>query len=170
MDPSSPPHSPHSTPPPSFPLSPSLSPPQEFEEIFATMDRNGDGSIDFEEYVAVMSGYMGEQNMQQDLIAMYQLFSDKRTGKISQRTLKRGVLALGIVFSDDEIRGMFNSADVDGMFHSADVDGMLHSADVDGMFHSADVDGMLHSADVDGMFHSADVDAIQCGHGWYAML
>ncbi|GJP33825.1 hypothetical protein CLOM_g18332 [Closterium sp. NIES-68] len=87
---------------------------EEFEEIFAAMDRNGDGAIDFEEYVAVMTGYMGEQNMHQDMIAMYQLFSDKRTGKISQRTLKRGVLDLGIVFSDDEIRGMFYSADTDG--------------------------------------------------------
>ncbi|CAI5475438.1 unnamed protein product [Closterium sp. Yama58-4] len=105
---------------------------EEFEEIFATMDRNGDGSIDFEEYVAVMSGYMGEQNMQQDLIAMYQLFSDKRTGKISQRTLKRGVLALGIVFSDDEIRGMFYSADVDGN-GEIDIDEFSRIAEVAGI-------------------------------------
>ncbi|CAI7776968.1 unnamed protein product, partial [Closterium sp. NIES-53] len=190
--------------PPAYPLCSQLGinvSQEEFEEIFATMDRNGDGSIDFEEYVAVMSGYMGEQNMHQDLIAMYQLFSDKRTvnrspmcysshvafvnaqGKISQRTLKRGVLDLGIVFSDDNVPCMCchcTHVNAQGKISQRTLKrGVL---DLGIVFSDDEIRGMFYSADVDGMFWvltwmvcstvrtwmvCSTVLTWMCGHRWY---
>ena len=47
--------------------------------MFAEVDRNRDGNLDFNEFVALMTGFLEEENAQKRLARVYNLFTDKRT-------------------------------------------------------------------------------------------
>ena len=47
--------------------------------MFAEVDRNRDGNLDFNEFVALMTGFLEVENAQKRLARVYNLFTDKRT-------------------------------------------------------------------------------------------
>merc|ERR1712072_965989 len=115
---------------------------QELREAFDLFDTNGSGTIDtkelqvalralgfdskkekvrkmiadidFEEFVEMMTGKMGDRDSPEEILRVFKLFDDDETGKISFRNLKRVARELGENMTDEELQEMINKADLDG--------------------------------------------------------
>jgi len=72
------------------------------------------GTIDFEEFVEMMTGKMGDRDSPEEIRRVFKLFDDDETGKISFRNLKRVARELGENMTDEELQEMINKADLDG--------------------------------------------------------
>ena len=75
---------------------------------------HGAGTIDFEEFVEMMTGKMGDRDSPEETRRVFKLFDDDETGKISFRNLKRVARELGENMTDEELQEMINKADLDG--------------------------------------------------------
>merc|ERR1711885_98860 len=60
---------------------------EELKKMIADIDNDGNGDIDFQEFLEMMTGKMGEKDSK--------LFDDDNTGKISLRNLRRVAQELG---------------------------------------------------------------------------
>ena len=78
------------------------------------MARPLSGTIDFEEFVEMMTGKMGDRDSPEEIRRVFKLFDDDETGKISFRNLKRVARELGENLSDDELQAMIDEFDKDG--------------------------------------------------------
>merc|ERR1712146_124266 len=56
---------------------------------------DGNGSIEFQEFLEMMTGKMGEKDTREDIEKVFKLFDDDNTGKISLRNLRRVAQELG---------------------------------------------------------------------------
>ncbi|EOD09660.1 Centrin, partial [Emiliania huxleyi CCMP1516] len=83
-------------------------------KMIADIDLDGSGTIDFNEFVEMMTGKMGDRDSPEELSRVFKLFDDDETGKITFHNLKRVARELGENMTDDELREMINRADVDG--------------------------------------------------------
>lgn len=72
------------------------------------------GTIDFEEFVEMMTGKMGDRDSPEEIRRVFKLFDDDETGRISFRNLKRVARELGENMTDEELQEMINKADLDG--------------------------------------------------------
>mmetsp|Transcript_33523 Transcript_33523/g.107777 ORF Transcript_33523/g.107777 Transcript_33523/m.107777 type:complete len:161 (-) Transcript_33523:307-789(-) len=83
-------------------------------KMIADIDLDGSGTIDFNEFIEMMTGKMGDRDSPEELSRVFKLFDDDETGKITFHNLKRVARELGENMTDDELREMINRADVDG--------------------------------------------------------
>merc|ERR1712238_163981 len=58
-------------------------------------DIDGDGTIEFSEFLEMMTGKMGEKDSREDIEKVFKLFDDDNTSRISFRTLARVAEELG---------------------------------------------------------------------------
>ena len=72
------------------------------------------GDIDFQEFLEMMTGKMGEKDSREDIEKVFKLFDDDNTGKISLRNLRRVAQELGENIDDEELQDMISQADRDG--------------------------------------------------------
>ena len=89
------------------------------QDMIREVDVDHTGSIDFQEFVAMMSRKMGEKDYDQELRDAFKVFDRDNSGTISSAELRDVMKALGENLSDAEIEEMMNEADVD---HSGTVD------------------------------------------------
>ena len=82
--------------------------------MIADIDLDGSGTIDFEEFVEMMTGKMGDRDSPDEIRRVFKLFDDDETGRISFRNLKRVARELGENMTDEELQEMINKADLDG--------------------------------------------------------
>merc|ERR1711990_1239111 len=82
------------------------------------LDEDGDGTIDFEEFMMLMSGKDAKADMQK----AFKLFDADGAGKISFKQLKAVATELGESMSDADLQGMMDEADTDG-------DGVINEAE-----------------------------------------
>ena len=82
--------------------------------MVSDIDGDGNGTIDFAEFLAMMTGKMGEKDSREDIEKVFKLFDDDETGRISFKNLKRIAKELGENMNDDEIQEMIDQADRDG--------------------------------------------------------
>merc|ERR1711998_31801 len=78
------------------------------------IDNDGNGSIEFQEFLEMMTGKMGEKDTREDIEKVFKLFDDDNTGKISLRNLRRVAPELGENIDEEELQDMINQADRDG--------------------------------------------------------
>jgi len=86
------------------------------------MDQNGDGKVDFEEYISIIEKYdAGENNVvddtDDDIIKAFKVFDVQNKGYINAGEFKHILKHLGDEdnrFTDDEIRQVFKEADIEG--------------------------------------------------------
>merc|ERR1712022_81820 len=78
------------------------------------MDADGDGTIDFDEFLAMMTARKQGEDTREDLLKVFKLFDDDKTGTVSFKNLKRVCQELGENMTDDELKEMMDWADKDG--------------------------------------------------------
>merc|ERR1712036_133302 len=86
---------------------------EELKKMVTDIDNDGNGTIEFVEFLQMMTAKMGEKDTREDIEKVFKLFDDDNTNKISFRNLAR-VAELGETIDDEELQDMINQADRDG--------------------------------------------------------
>ena len=86
---------------------------QTIYQMIGDIDKDGSGSIDFEEFLDMMTAKMSDKDSREDIMKVFNLFDDDQTGKISLRNLKRVAKELGETMTDAELLEMIERADND---------------------------------------------------------
>ena len=87
---------------------------QTLANMMADIDRNGSGTIDFDEFIDMMTAKMSDKDTREDLQKVFELFlGDDDSDKIEIKHLKRVVKELNETMSDDELNEMITRADTD---------------------------------------------------------
>ncbi len=82
--------------------------------MIADMDNNGNGVIEFEEFLDMMTARISDVNPREDLERVFKLFDDDRTNDISAENLARVAKELGEDISEEELKEIVMRADLDG--------------------------------------------------------
>ena len=77
-------------------------------------DTNDNGTIEFNEFLQVMSENLQETDLEQDLRMAFKLFDEDDNGLISAEELRKVLASLQMDYSDAEIDKMVEEADLDG--------------------------------------------------------
>merc|ERR1712153_77904 len=83
----------------------------EVKNEVADGDGDGNGTIEFGEFLEMMTGKMGEKDSREDIEKVFKLFDDDNTNKISFRNLARVAEELGENIDDEELQDMIAQAD-----------------------------------------------------------
>ncbi|XP_078493432.1 centrin-3-like [Ciona intestinalis] len=83
-------------------------------KVLRDYDREGSGTIGFDDYNEVITEWMLERDPQEELGKAFKLFDDDDTGKISLRNLRRVARELGETMPEEELRSMIDEFDADG--------------------------------------------------------
>ena len=86
---------------------------QTIYQMIGDIDKDGSGSIDFEEFLDMMTAKMSDKDSREDIMKVFNLFDDDQTSKISLRNLKRVAKELGETMTDAELLEMIERADND---------------------------------------------------------
>merc|ERR1712193_11743 len=81
---------------------------EELKKMVADVDNDGNGTIEFAEFLQMMTGKMGEKDTREDIEKVFKLFDDDNTNKISFRNLARVAEELGENIDDEELQDMIN--------------------------------------------------------------
>ena len=87
---------------------------EEIKKMIQDMDKHGSGTIDFNEFLELMTAKMAEKDSREEILKAFKLFDDDDTGRISFKNLKRVAKELGENLTDEEIQEMIDEADRDG--------------------------------------------------------
>ena len=87
---------------------------EKVRKMIADIDLDGSGTIDFEEFVEMMTGKMGDRDSPEEIRRVFKLFDDDETGTISLKNLRRVAKELGENMTDEELQAVINFCDVDG--------------------------------------------------------
>merc|ERR1712094_83920 len=60
---------------------------EELKKMVSDVDNDGNGTIEFVEFLGMMTGKMGEKDSREDIEKVFKLFDDDNTNKISFRNL-----------------------------------------------------------------------------------
>jgi centrin-1 len=66
--------------------------------------QDGSGTIDFEEFLQMMTAKMGERDSREEIMKAFKLFDDDNTGFITLKNLKRVAKELGENLTDEELQ------------------------------------------------------------------
>lgn len=86
----------------------------EVEAMIQQADQDGDGTIDFLEFLEVMASRMGENSFEDDMREAFQLFDRDCNGYISKRELKFVMISLGEQITEAAVENMMKEVDLDG--------------------------------------------------------
>ena len=78
------------------------------------VDEDGDGTIDFEEFILLMEMKMNDSDEEQDIIEVFKVFDNDGNGYITAAELRHVMTNLEEKLTDEEIDEMINEADIDG--------------------------------------------------------
>ena len=73
---------------------------QTIYQMIGDIDKDNDGSIDFEEFLDMMTAKMSDKDTREDIQKVFNLFDDDQTGRITLRNLKRVAKGAGETMSD----------------------------------------------------------------------
>merc|ERR1712224_1055832 len=68
---------------------------EELKKMVTGVDNDGNGTIEFAEFLMMMTAKMGEKDTREDIEKVFKLFDDDNTNKISFRNLARVAEELG---------------------------------------------------------------------------
>lgn len=86
----------------------------ELVEMISSVDDNGDNEIDFEEFLVLMAGRIGERDPDKELRDAFRVFDVDGSGSISRDELQKLMKQLGQNLTDGELDAMMNEVDTDG--------------------------------------------------------
>lgn len=86
---------------------------QAIYQLISDIDKDGTGDIDFEEFLDLMTAGISNMESKEDVLKVFNLFDDDKTGFISLQNLKRVTKDLGEIMTDAELLDMIERADTD---------------------------------------------------------
>jgi Ca2+-binding EF-hand superfamily protein len=81
---------------------------EDVKRMIAEVDKEGAGTIDFNDFLELMTAKMGERDSRAEILKAFRLFDDDDTGTITFRNLKRVAKELGENISDEELQEMID--------------------------------------------------------------
>jgi centrin-1 len=82
--------------------------------MIADIDKDGSGTIDFEEFVEMMKMKMlYEKNVEEEMEKAFHYFDSENKGFIDFECLKKVAVELGEIVNDQTIKNMIITADMD---------------------------------------------------------
>ena len=72
-------------------------------QMISDLDKNKSGSIDFEEFLDMMTARMSDKDTREDIAKVFRLFDDDTSGSITLRNLRRVAKELGETMTDEEL-------------------------------------------------------------------
>ena len=87
---------------------------EEIKKMISDIDKDGNGTIDYQEFLEMMTTKMSEKDSKEEILKAFRLFDDEEKGKISFRNLKRVAKELGENMTEEELMEMIEEADRDG--------------------------------------------------------
>ena len=101
----------------------------ELQDMINEVDADGNGTIDFPEFLNLMARKMQDTDSEEELKEAFKVFDKDGNGFISAAELRHVMTNLGEKLTDEEVDEMIREADVDG-------DGQVNY-DVSGLFRSS---------------------------------
>lgn len=86
----------------------------ELEAIVQEIDADGNGEIDFPEFLTMMLRKMNEGNPEKELMDVFMVFDRDGSGTISPDELRTAMRVIGEKLTDDEIEDAIRLADSGG--------------------------------------------------------
>eukprot|EP01115_Flamella_aegyptia_P011039 TRINITY_DN50336_c0_g1_i1.p1 TRINITY_DN50336_c0_g1~~TRINITY_DN50336_c0_g1_i1.p1 ORF type:complete len:155 (-),score=61.57 TRINITY_DN50336_c0_g1_i1:201-665(-) len=85
----------------------------DLRDIITEVDVNGDGTIDFPEFLQMMKHRMKDQDSESDIREAFKVFDKDLDGRISVAELRHVMTNLGEKLSDAEVDEMLREANID---------------------------------------------------------
>ena len=82
-------------------------------QMLADLDADGNGSIDFGEWLSLMTKRVNDKDTRVNINKIFALYDDERTGFISVKNLRRVAEDLGETINDAELDELIQRADID---------------------------------------------------------
>jgi len=82
--------------------------------MIQSVDDNGDGEIDFDEFLILMKSRIGSQDADEELKEAFRVFDTDDSGEIDKKELKRLMKKLGQKLSEAELDAMMAEVDTNG--------------------------------------------------------
>jgi len=86
---------------------------EELEDMINEMDVDGNGTVDFDEFIMMMSKKLSEPESEADIKEAFKVFDKDNNGFISASELRQVMINLGEKLTDEEINEMIREADND---------------------------------------------------------
>merc|ERR1711937_1132859 len=87
---------------------------EEISKMIKEMDKDGDATVDFEEFCVMMAEKMNQKDGKEEMLKGFKLFDVEGSGKISFKNFQRVAKELGENLSDAELKEILAEADEDG--------------------------------------------------------
>merc|ERR1719245_2908643 len=82
--------------------------------MISDIDKDGSGTIDFNEFLEMMTTKMSEKDTREEILKAFRLFDDDESGFITLKNLRRVAKEIGESMTDEELQEMIDEADRDG--------------------------------------------------------
>ena len=86
----------------------------ELQDMIAEVDTDGNGTVDFPEFLSLMARRMKDSDSEEELKEAFRVFDKDQNGFISAAELRHVMANLGERLTDAEVDEMVREADVDG--------------------------------------------------------
>ena len=86
----------------------------ELQDMINEVDIDGNGTIDFKEFIGIMARKMRDSDSEEELIEAFKVFDRDGNGLISNVELQHVMTSLGENVTMDEVDEMIKEADLDG--------------------------------------------------------
>ena len=86
----------------------------EINDIMADLDENGDGVMDFSEFVTLMDRRMSINSQRNEMRETFKVFDKNGDGMVCFNDLKKTLLQLGEDVTDADVKDMIKQADLNG--------------------------------------------------------
>ena len=87
---------------------------EELQEIIDDIDKDHSGSIDYSEFLRLMSTKLKDAQTEEELLEAFKVFDTKNKQKFGESELKEICFRLKCEFSPEEIKEMISVADING--------------------------------------------------------
>lgn len=86
----------------------------ELQGMVNEIDKDGNGTVDFPEFLSMMSRKMNDTDSEEEIREAFRVFDKDGNGYVSAAELRHVMTRLGEKLSDEEVEEMIRAADTDG--------------------------------------------------------